>query len=171
MTFRIDQLQEVRTAPAAHVMAHPQEGPVAPSSRRSWLAKQARVWGSLGAEGASAATVARPNGYALETGDAACDGWGWPKGGIEAWLLRMLGSMRGYRLKVRKGNDRREVPGGSGGTGGRPEAAVRVGGRRQSVTCATRAGPSPRPYLIIIALEGWSSSERIRLVITRWSCP
>ena len=45
-----------------------------PSSGRSRLAKQARGWGlgSLGGGRPSAATVARPKGYALETGDAAC---------------------------------------------------------------------------------------------------
>jgi hypothetical protein len=42
------------------------------------------------------------------------------KGGIEP-CLPLLGSMRGYRLKVRKRDDRREVPGRVGG--GRPEEA------------------------------------------------
>ena len=85
MSLRIAQLQEVRTAPAAHEGHRWQEGPVTPSSRRSWLAKAGSGGGggSLGAEGPSAANVARPNGYALETGDAAYDGWGWPKGGVE----------------------------------------------------------------------------------------
>jgi len=83
---------------------------VTPSSRRSWLAKAGSGGGggSLGAEGPSAANVARPNGYALETGDAAYDGWGWPKGGVEH-TLPLLGSMRGYRLKMRERNARREV--------------------------------------------------------------
>jgi hypothetical protein len=54
MSFRIDQLQEVRTAPAAHEGHRWPEGPVTPSSRRSWLAKQARGWGdevALGRKG------------------------------------------------------------------------------------------------------------------------
>jgi hypothetical protein len=92
---------------------------------------KALLGGWLAHDGArpSAANIARPNGYALETGDAACDGWGLPKGGIEAW--RMLGSMRGYRVKMRKRNNRR---GGSRRVGGgRPEAGLRVlgGGERQ----------------------------------------
>ena len=85
-----------------------------PSSRRSWLAKQARVvWMALGAEGPSAANVARPNGYALETGDAACDGWGWPKGGIEE---RFAIARLEARLSFE--NAEKECPaGGSGGSG------------------------------------------------------
>src|ERR1700722_7880195 len=114
MSFRIAQLQEVRTAPAAHVMARWQEGPVTPSSRRSWLGKQARV---VGAEGPSAANVARPNGYALETGDAACDGWGWPKGGIEAWLCHCSARWAAYRWEMRKGMPGGRSRGGSGRVG------------------------------------------------------
>jgi hypothetical protein len=41
--------------------------------------------------------------------------------------LPLLGSMSGYRLKIRKRNDRREVPGRVGRVwGGRPEAGLRV---------------------------------------------
>jgi hypothetical protein len=64
----------------------------------------------------------------------ACGRWGWPKGGIAAWLCHLLGSMRGYRLKMRRRNDRRE---GSGRAwmvvrvwGERPEAGLRVLSRR-----------------------------------------
>jgi hypothetical protein len=83
-------------------------------SRRGW-------GGSLGEERPSAANVARPNSYALQRGDAACDGWGWPKGGIEAWLFQCFGSIRGCRLKARKGMtggrswEGREVRGGRTG--------------------------------------------------------
>src|ERR1700722_16931242 len=124
MSFRIDQLQEVRTAPAAHGGRPWPEGPMAPSSRRSWLAKQALVGGgrSLGAEGPSAATVARPNGYGLETGDAACDGLGNGRRWHRGTALPLLGSMRGYRLKMRKGMPGGRSREGREGRGGRPEA-------------------------------------------------
>jgi hypothetical protein len=55
--------------------------------------------GSLGAERRSAATVARPNGYALD--DVAGDG-GMRKGSIEACLLPLLGSMPAYRRNSEK---------------------------------------------------------------------
>jgi len=76
----------------------------------------------------------------VPTGDAACDGWGWPKGWHRGMALRIcIGSMHGYGLKMRKRDDRRK---GSGRAwmagrvgGGRPEAALRVLARR----CCNRA--------------------------------
>src|ERR1700722_17691663 len=73
---------------------------------------------ALGAEGPSAANVARPNGYALETGDAACDGWGWPKGGIEERF-----AIARLEARLSFGNAEKECPaGGAGRVGGSPEA-------------------------------------------------
>jgi hypothetical protein len=69
------------------------------------------------AEGPSEASVARPNGYASETGDTACYGWGI----AEAWhlssALPLLGSMRGYRWKMRKGMPGWRSRGGREGLG------------------------------------------------------
>jgi hypothetical protein len=116
MSFRIAQPQGVRTAPAAHEGHRWPEGPVTPSSRRSWLAKQARVVGgrSLGAEGPSAATVARPNGYGLETR-------AWSRAMAKALpRCRPFGHLRPSQAaspanrQIRKRNDPREVPGRAG---------------------------------------------------------
>jgi hypothetical protein len=107
------QLQEVRTAPAAHVMGGWQEGPVTPSSRRSRLAKQARGGGEVafGRKGRQRPSyrvlLAMPWTTLLVIG-------GWRKGSIEACLFPLLGSMRTI-VETRNAEDRREVPGGSGG--------------------------------------------------------
>jgi hypothetical protein len=90
----------------------------APLGGHGWQSRLGRSRrSSLGAEWPSAATVARPNGYSLETRDAACDGRGWPKVGHRGMTLPLLGSMRGYRLKKRKGMPGWRSRGWSGGSG------------------------------------------------------
>jgi hypothetical protein len=114
MSFRLDQLQEVRTAPAAHDMAHPQEGPVTPSSRRSWLAKQARGGCvALGRKGRQRPTssiltaIAQRRAVWLMMVGAHCHG-------AASWQpLPVHGSIVD---ETRNAEDRREVPGGSGGS-------------------------------------------------------
>jgi hypothetical protein len=70
MSFRIAQLQEVRTAPAAHGDGGWWEGPVACPPLDGHDAQVMVGWGvgSLGTRGHSAVTVARPVAAPLETG-------------------------------------------------------------------------------------------------------
>ena len=116
MSFRIDQLQEVRTAPAAHEGHQWPEGPVTPSTRRSWLAKQARVVGfvALGRKGRQRPTssilaaIAQRRACALMMVGAHV-------------TVRRRGSLCWVHGSIvdetRNAEDPREVPGRSGGSG------------------------------------------------------
>ena len=53
-------------------------------------------------------------------------GWGWPKGGIGGMALPLLGSMRGYRLKMRKRMTGGRSRGGSGGPSRPPKGICTI---------------------------------------------
>jgi hypothetical protein len=127
MSFRIDQLQELRTAPAAHEGRVAEEGPVrlpqaGPAmARHSWA-----VWWPMMAEGSwrptssILAAIAQRRAVRLMMVGAHCHG-------AASW--RPLPVHGSNVDEARNAQDRREVPGRVGRVGrvwgGRPEAGLR----------------------------------------------
>jgi hypothetical protein len=96
--------------------------------------------GSLGTRRASAATVARSDGYALATGKAAHVVGRTAEGAARGTALPLLGSMRGYRLKMRKTGGRSR-----GGSGGPPVVGSHQLRRQRHYRAAARRGRSRPP--------------------------
>jgi hypothetical protein len=122
MSFRNAQLQEVRTAPAAHGKGHPQEGPVACPTLDGQDAQVMVGWG-LGREGCQrllvrfytvSPRIGQGGSRVVTMAEGAARGAG--KGKAVPRCRRLI-------VEMRKG-----MPGGEGrrSRGGRPEAGLRV---------------------------------------------